>query len=76
MPMRGKGLRSTTRVQMTEALFAAHRAGMVRAVSVRAADLFGAYVTQQGEQLDAWLEPASSSGFPELVSFASGIKRD
>jgi nucleoside-diphosphate-sugar epimerase len=46
MPMRGKGLRSTTRVQMTEALFAAHRAGTVRAASVRAADLFGPYVTE------------------------------
>jgi nucleoside-diphosphate-sugar epimerase len=46
MPMRGKGLRSTTRVQMTEALFAAHRAGIVRAASVRAADLFGPYVTE------------------------------
>lgn len=46
MPMRGKGPRSTTRMQMTEALFAAHRAGMVRAASVRAADLFGPYVTE------------------------------
>jgi len=32
--------------------------------------------TRQGEQLDSWLEQASSSGFPELVSFATGIKRD
>jgi transposase len=32
--------------------------------------------TRQGEQLDRWLEQASSSEFPELVSFASGIKRD
>jgi len=32
--------------------------------------------TRQGEQLDPWLEQASSSGFPELVSFATGIKRD
>jgi nucleoside-diphosphate-sugar epimerase len=45
-PMRGRGLRSTTRVQMTEELFAAHRSGKVRAVSVRASDLFGPYVTE------------------------------
>jgi transposase len=31
---------------------------------------------RQVEQLDPWLEQASSSGFPELVSFATGIKRD
>jgi len=32
--------------------------------------------TRQGEPLDPWIEQASSSEFPELVSFASGIKRD
>jgi transposase len=31
---------------------------------------------QQPEQLDHWLEQASTSEFPELVSFATGIKRD
>ena len=31
---------------------------------------------RQGEQLDLWLEQASTSEFPELVSFAAGIKRD
>jgi transposase len=31
---------------------------------------------RQGEQLDLWLEQASTSEFPELVSFATGIKRD
>ena len=31
---------------------------------------------RQGEQLDLWLEQASTSDFPELVSFATGIKRD
>jgi transposase len=31
---------------------------------------------RQDEQLDAWLEQASNSGFPELVSFAAGIRRD
>jgi nucleoside-diphosphate-sugar epimerase len=46
MPMHGRGPRSTTRVRMTEELFAAHRSGRVRVVSVRASDLFGPYVTQ------------------------------
>jgi nucleoside-diphosphate-sugar epimerase len=45
-PMRGRGLRSSTRVQMTEELFAAHRGGKVRAASVRASDLFGPHVTE------------------------------
>ncbi len=45
-PMRGRGLRSTTRLRMTEELFAAHRSGRVRVASVRAADLFGPYVTE------------------------------
>ena len=31
---------------------------------------------RQPEQLDLWLEQASTSEFPELVSFATGIKRD
>jgi transposase len=31
---------------------------------------------RQGEHLDTWLEQASSSGFGELVSFATGIQRD
>jgi nucleoside-diphosphate-sugar epimerase len=53
MPMCGHGSRSTTRVQMTEELFDAHRRGKVRAVSVRASDLFGPYVTESlvGERL-------------------------
>jgi len=46
MPMRGRGLRSTTRVRMTEELFAAHRSGKVRVASVRASDLFGPHVTE------------------------------
>ena len=46
LPLRGRGLRSTTRVRMTEELFAAHRSGRVRVVSVRASDLFGPHVTQ------------------------------
>jgi nucleoside-diphosphate-sugar epimerase len=46
MPMNGYGSRSSTRVQMTEELFAAHRSGRVRVASVRASDLFGAHVTE------------------------------
>jgi nucleoside-diphosphate-sugar epimerase len=53
MPLRGRGSRSTTRVRMTEELFAAHRSGKVRVASVRAADLFGPHVTESlvGERL-------------------------
>jgi nucleoside-diphosphate-sugar epimerase len=53
MPMRGQGLRSTTRIQMTEELWAAHRRGDVRVVSGRASDLFGPYVRESlvGERL-------------------------
>ena len=46
MPVRGRGQRSTTRARMTKELFAAHRSGQVRVVSVRASDLFGPHVTQ------------------------------
>jgi nucleoside-diphosphate-sugar epimerase len=45
-PLRGHGPRSTTRRRMTEELFAAHRAGRVRAVSVRASDLLGPHVSE------------------------------
>jgi nucleoside-diphosphate-sugar epimerase len=53
MPLNGRGSRSTTRVQMTEELFAAHRSGKVRVASVRASDLFGPHVTESlvGERL-------------------------
>jgi nucleoside-diphosphate-sugar epimerase len=53
MPLNGHGSRSTTRVRMTEELFAAHRSGKVRVTSVRAADLFGPHVTESlvGERL-------------------------
>jgi nucleoside-diphosphate-sugar epimerase len=53
LPMRGQGSRSTTRVKMTEELFAAHRSGKVRVASVRAADLFGPHVRESlvGERL-------------------------
>lgn len=46
MPMRGQGSRSSTRVQMTKELFAAHASGKLRAVSVRASDLLGPYVSE------------------------------
>jgi nucleoside-diphosphate-sugar epimerase len=45
-PLRGHGSRSTTRRLLTEEMFAAHRAGQVRAVNVRASDLLGPYVTE------------------------------
>lgn len=53
MPLRGRGLRSTTRVQMTRELFEAHASGKVRVASVRASDLFGPHVTESlvGERL-------------------------
>jgi len=46
MPLNGHGSRGSTRVQMTEELFAAHRSGKVRVASVRASDLFGPHVTE------------------------------
>lgn len=51
--LRGRGLRSTTRVEMTRELFAAHASGKVRVASVRASDLFGPHVTESlvGERL-------------------------
>lgn len=39
-----RGTRCLTRAQMTRDLFAAHRAGKVRAASVRASDFFGPHV--------------------------------
>jgi nucleoside-diphosphate-sugar epimerase len=55
LPLNGHGSRSTTRVRMTEELFAAHRSGKVRVASVRASDLFGPHVTESlvGERLFA-----------------------
>lgn len=53
LPLNGRGSRSSTRVQMTQELFAAHRSGRVRVASVRAADLFGPHVSESlvGERL-------------------------
>lgn len=45
-PLKGRGSRSSTRVRMTQELFEAHRKGIVKAASVRAADLFGPHVTE------------------------------
>ena len=55
MPLNGHGSRSTTRVRMTEELFAAHRSGKVHVATVRASDLFGPHVTESlfGERLFA-----------------------
>jgi nucleoside-diphosphate-sugar epimerase len=53
LPLRGVGLRSTTRRLMTEELWAAHRSGKVQALSARASDLFGPHVGESlaGERL-------------------------
>lgn len=83
MPMRGKGSRSTTRVRMTEELFAAHAAGKVRAASVRASDLFGPHVTESlvGERLFQPLlagKPAqlfADLSLPHSVSYIGDVAR-
>jgi nucleoside-diphosphate-sugar epimerase len=46
MPPCGRGLRSTSRIAMAQELMEAHRSGKVRAVSARAADLFGPHVAE------------------------------
>jgi nucleoside-diphosphate-sugar epimerase len=80
-PMRGKGSRSTTRIQMTEELFEAHRSGKVRAVSVRAADLLGPHVTESlvGERFFAPIlagKPAqlfANIDLPHTVSYIGDV---
>lgn len=82
-PMRGSGSRSTTRVRMTEELFAAHRSGAVRAVSVRASDLFGPHVTESlvGERLFAPLLAGKAAQLfanldvPHSVSYIGDVGR-
>ena len=79
MPLRGRGSRSTTRVQMTNELFAAHNSGKVRAVSVRASDLFGPHVTESlvGERLFTPLlagTPAQLIANPDLPHSVSYIR--
>jgi nucleoside-diphosphate-sugar epimerase len=78
MPLNGRGSRSTTRLQMTEELFAAHRSGKVRVASVRASDLFGPHVTESlvGERLFAPLlagQPAQVFANPDLPHSVSYI---
>jgi nucleoside-diphosphate-sugar epimerase len=79
MPLNGRGSRSTTRVQMTEELFAAHRSGKVRVASVRASDLFGPHVTESlvGERLFAPLlagKPAQLFANPDVPHSVSYIR--
>jgi nucleoside-diphosphate-sugar epimerase len=79
MPLNGRGMRSTTRVRMTEELFAAHRSGKVRVASVRASDLFGPHVTESlvGERLFAPLlasKPAQLFANPNLPHSVSYIR--
>jgi nucleoside-diphosphate-sugar epimerase len=79
MPLNGRGSRSSTRVQMTEELFAAHRSGKVRVASVRASDLFGPHVTESlvGERLFGPLlagKPAQVFANPDLPHSVSYIR--
>ena len=83
MPTNGHGSRSSTRVQMTEELFAAYRSGKVRVASVRASDLFGAHVTESlvGARLFEPLlagKPAqlfADLDVPHTVSFIGDVGR-
>jgi nucleoside-diphosphate-sugar epimerase len=82
-PLRGRGSRSTTRRLMTDELFAAHRAGEVRAVSVRASDLLGPHVTEslvgarffgpflEGKKVQVFAGP----DVPHSVSFVGDVGR-
>jgi nucleoside-diphosphate-sugar epimerase len=82
-PLRGHGSRSATRRLMTEELFDAHRAGRVRAVSVRASDLLGPHVTESlvgerffgpflaGKQVQVFADP----NVPHSVSFVGDVGR-
>jgi nucleoside-diphosphate-sugar epimerase len=79
MALNGRGSRSTTRVQMTEELFAAHRSGKVRVTSVRASDLFGPHVSESlvGERLFGPLlagKPAQIFANPDLPHSVSYIR--
>jgi nucleoside-diphosphate-sugar epimerase len=82
-PLRGHGSRSTTRRLLTEELFAAHRAGRVRATSVRASDLLGPHVTESlvgerffgpllaGKKVQLFADP----DVPHSVSFVGDVGR-
>ena len=83
MPLRGHGSRSTTRRMLTEELFAAHRAGQVRATSVRASDLIGPHVTEslvgerffgpflEGKKVQVFADP----DVPHSISFVEDVGR-
>lgn len=81
LALNGRGSRSTTRVRMTEELFAAHRSGTVRVTSVRASDLFGPHVSESlvGERLFAPLlagKPAqlfANLDVPHSVSYIRDV---
>ena len=83
MPLRGQGSRSTTRRMLTEELFAAHRAGQVRAVSVRASDLLGPHVTESlvGERFfgpflaGKKVQVFADLDLPHSVSFVGDVGR-
>jgi nucleoside-diphosphate-sugar epimerase len=82
-PLRGHGSRSSTRRMLTEELFAAHRAGQVRAVSVRASDLLGPHVTESlvgdrffgpflaGRKVQLFADP----DLPHSLSFVGDVGR-
>jgi nucleoside-diphosphate-sugar epimerase len=83
MPLRGHGSRSTTRRMLTEELYAAHRAGQVRATSVRASDLIGPHVTEslvgerffgpflEGKKVQVFADP----DVPHSISFVDDVGR-
>jgi nucleoside-diphosphate-sugar epimerase len=82
-PLHGKGSRSTTRRLLTEELLAAHRAGQVRAVCVRASDLLGPHVTESlvgerffgpflnGKKVQLFADP----DVPHSVSYVGDVGR-
>src|SRR4051812_45280211 len=82
-PLRGHGSRSTTRRMLTEELFAAHRAGQVRAVSVRASDVLGPHVTESlvGERFfgpflaGKRVQVFAELDLPHSVSFVGDVGR-
>lgn len=66
MPMRGRGSRGGTRVQMTRDLMAAHASGKVRVAVGRAADYFGpgGLASQAGERM---FYPAIAGGKVQVL---------
>lgn len=80
-PMRATGPRGVTRKRMTEALFRAHREGVVRVTSARASDFYGPGVVQSlvgndvfanvlaGKRVTLTADPA----LPHTVSFVPDV---